>query len=57
MLVLGSSDDMLVPPHCAQRLADELADAELKMMSWGGHGCNVTDPATFDRIVLEFLGS
>ena len=57
VLVLGSADDMLVPPHCAQRLVDEIAVAELKMMPWGGHACNVTDPDTFNRLVLEFLGS
>ena len=57
VLVLASADDMLVPPHCAQRLADALAVAELKMMPWGGHACNVTDPETFNRIVLEFLRS
>ncbi len=57
VLVLASEDDMLVPPHCAQRLADALAVAELEMMSWGGHACNVTDPETFNRIVLEFLRS
>ena len=57
VLVLGSADDMLVPPHCAPRLADALGFAELKMMGWGGHACNVTDPDTFNRIVLEFLRS
>jgi aminoacrylate hydrolase len=56
-LVLGAADDMLVPPHCSQMLANELCVAELKMMNWGGHACNVTDPDTFNRIVLEFLRS
>jgi aminoacrylate hydrolase len=56
-LVLGAADDMLVPPHCSQMLANELAVAELKMMPWGGHACNVTDPPNFNRLVLEFLRS
>lgn len=57
VLVVGSADDMLVPPHCAQRLAESLSLGELRMMSWGGHACNVTDPDTLNRIVLEFLRS
>jgi aminoacrylate hydrolase len=56
-LVLGAADDMLVPPHCSQMLANELAVAELQMMKWGGHACNITDPANFNRLVLEFLRS
>jgi len=57
VLVLASADDMLVPAHCSQILADELASAALVTMPWGGHACNVTDPGTFNRHVLEFLGS
>jgi aminoacrylate hydrolase len=56
-LVLGAADDMLVPAHCSQMLANELAVAELEMMKWGGHACNITDPANFNRLVLEFLRS
>ncbi|HEX4737272.1 MAG TPA: pyrimidine utilization protein D [Allosphingosinicella sp.] len=57
VLVVGSADDMLVPPHCSRELADELAIGEFALMDWGGHACNVTDPDTFNRIVLEFLRS
>jgi aminoacrylate hydrolase len=56
-LVVAAADDMLVPAHCSEILAGELGDARLEALKWGGHGCNVTDPATFNRIVLEFLGS
>lgn len=57
VLVLASRDDMLVPAHCSQILADALPLASLVTMPWGGHACNVTDPDTFNRHVLEFLGS
>jgi aminoacrylate hydrolase len=57
ILALAARDDMLVPSHCSQMLANELAVAELKMMSSGGHACNVTDPPNFNRLVLEFLRS
>ncbi|APZ99432.1 pyrimidine utilization protein D [Sphingopyxis sp. QXT-31] len=54
-LVLAAADDMLVPPLCSQRLAERLPNAKLAMMPWGGHACNVTDPETFNRVVLDFL--
>jgi aminoacrylate hydrolase len=57
VLVVAAEDDMLVPTHCSQILAGELCEAKLETMKWGGHACNVTDPKTFNRIVLEFLGS
>jgi aminoacrylate hydrolase len=57
VLVLAAADDMLVPSGCSEVLAGELCEARLEVMRWGGHGCNVTDPETFNRIVLEFLGS
>jgi len=57
VLVLAAADDMLVPALCSEVLAGELCEARLEVMPWGGHACNVTDPDTFNRIVLEFLGS
>ena len=57
VLVLASEDDMLVPSRCAKVLADRLSRARLATMPWGGHACNVTDPETFNNLVLDFLGS
>ena len=57
MLALAAADDMLVPAHCLRELADNIDCCELAVMPWGGHACNVTDPDTFNRIVLDFLRS
>ncbi|MEZ0241909.1 MAG: pyrimidine utilization protein D [Sphingomonas sp.] len=56
-LALAAEDDMLVPSNCSRHLAAHIKGAKLAMMGWGGHGCNVTDPAGFNAHVLEFLGS
>lgn len=56
VLLLASDDDALVPPGCSQVLAQAIPGAQLVRMPWGGHACNVTDPAGFDARVLKFLG-
>lgn len=56
-LLVAAADDVLVPSHCSELLAVELADARVARLEWGGHACNVTDPDPFNRLVLEFLGS
>jgi len=56
VLVLTAADDMLVPPRCSDVLIAGVPGATLAEMPWGGHACNVTDPDTFNRLVLEFLG-
>lgn len=57
ILLLASEDDMLVPSNCSRQLAERLPGATLVTMQWGGHACNVTDPGTFNHLVLDFLGS
>jgi len=56
VLLLASDDDALVPPGCSQVLAQAIPGAQLVRMPWGGHACNVTDPAGFEARVLKFLG-
>ena len=56
-LALAADDDMLVPASCSRTLWDQVPGCEFELMQWGGHACNVTDPLTFNRIVLEFLRS
>ena len=55
--VLVAADDMLVPRVTGWALSRELDGALFEVMEWGGHACNVTDPDTFNRIVLDFLRS
>ena len=55
--VLIAEDDMLVPATAGRLLAQELGGAVLHSMSTGGHACNVTDPAAFNHLVLDFLRS
>jgi aminoacrylate hydrolase len=57
MLALAAADDMLVPASCSRTLAKHIATCEFALMEWGSHACNVTDPATFNHLVLEFLRS
>jgi aminoacrylate hydrolase len=57
VLALASADDMLVPAHCSQRLADQLPVSTLETLPWGGHACNVTCPDHFNQIVIAWLGA
>jgi aminoacrylate hydrolase len=54
-LLIAAEDDMLVPDLCSEQLEQGLPHARLVRMR-GGHACNVTEPETFNRHVLEFLG-
>lgn len=56
-LLIAAADDVLVPSHCSELLAVELADARVARLDWGGHACNVTEPDGFNRLVLRFLRS
>ena len=55
VLVMAAEDDMLVPWPAGERLAAGIAGAEFVRMPRGGHACNVTEPAAFDALVLDFL--
>lgn len=57
LLAVAAKDDVLVPWTCTPDFADRISSATTRLMDWGGHACNVTDPATFDRLILEFLRS
>jgi aminoacrylate hydrolase len=57
VLALAAADDVLVPAHCSEALADELPLGTLSVMKYGGHACNVTNAAAFNRLVLQYLGS
>jgi aminoacrylate hydrolase len=57
VFVLANSEDMLVPSVAGWALSRELGGARFEVMVNGGHACNVTDPKTFNRLVLDFLRS
>jgi len=57
VLALAAADDVLVPAHCSEALADALPLGTLAVMKYGGHACNITDAAAFNRLVLHYLGS
>lgn len=54
-LLIAAEDDMLVPDLCSEQLEQGLPHARIARMR-GGHACNVTEAACFNRHVLEFLG-
>ncbi len=57
MFAYAAGDDMLVPWTCTEALGAANQHIRTTCTSWGGHACNVTDPDTFNRIVLDFLRS
>lgn len=57
VLALSAADDMLVPWTCTEALGAANPRIRTVCTAWGGHACNVTDPDSFHRIVLDFLRS
>lgn len=56
LLALAAKDDMLVP-YTASEAFEAAPYASTAWMGWGGHACNVTDPGTFNLLVLDYLRS
>jgi aminoacrylate hydrolase len=54
-LILAARDDMLVPWTCSQILADGIPSARLVTFDYGGHANNVTDPESFNAVLLASL--
>jgi len=55
--VICSADDLLVPAVCSSALHAALPHSEKVVMRQGGHACNVTDPDTFNTLLLNGLAS
>jgi aminoacrylate hydrolase len=53
-LMIAAEDDMLVPDSCSDRLVEALPNAGLQLML-GGHACNFSEPAVFDKILGAWL--
>jgi len=54
-LALSAKDDLLVPYHCSQSLAEALPNGELAEMTYGGHAMSVTNSNVFNRLLLAWL--
>jgi aminoacrylate hydrolase len=55
ILAYASRDDMLVPFTCTTEGLSRAPDCQVELAPWGGHGCNITDPARFTGAVTDFL--
>ncbi|MDB5709899.1 MAG: pyrimidine utilization protein, partial [Sphingomonas bacterium] len=56
-LFLATADDALVPPACSDALHAAAPRSAVARLAYGGHACNVTDPDSFNRVALDFLGA
>jgi aminoacrylate hydrolase len=54
-LIVAARDDILVPSIMSEELASAIPKARLHVVAWGGHAINVTEPATFNTLLLDFL--
>lgn len=55
-LVVVGNQDILTPRGDSEDLADRIPTAELVVISGAAHGFMVEHAATFNRVLLEFLG-
>jgi len=54
-LVLCGGNDQLTPPKFHRQLADEIPNAQLVTLSYGGHAVMVESAESFNRTVAQFL--
>lgn len=55
ILAYAARDDMLVPFTCTTEGLSRAPHCEVELAPWGGHACNITDPARFTGAVTDFL--
>ena len=55
--VICSADDLLVPTVCSTALHAALPRSTKVVMRHGGHACNVTEPESFNTLLLNGLAS
>ncbi|MFK3780895.1 pyrimidine utilization protein D [Agrobacterium sp. NPDC089420] len=55
VLVVATKDDLLVPYTRSLRLAEGLRQGELRLIDFGAHAVNITEPELFNKWLLQFL--
>lgn len=56
-LIVAARDDVLVPSSMSEELAASIPQARLHVAAWGAHALNVTEPASFNGVLMAFLDS
>jgi aminoacrylate hydrolase len=54
-VAIAADDDVLVPNTCSNLIGEGVRNAVINGVQWGGHACNVTNPAEFNEILLSWL--
>jgi aminoacrylate hydrolase len=54
-LVICAGDDITTPAYMSQELAAAIDGARLVLLDRGGHFVTITEPASYNQAVLEFL--
>jgi aminoacrylate hydrolase len=54
-IAIAADDDVLVPTTCSNVIGEGVPHAAVHGVQWGGHACNVTNPAEFNDILLSHL--